>query len=466
MNVYGQNHHFWTMNYGSESMLLNGSVIGSVEDLGAVYYNPARLGLIKNPAFVISADVYELNNYKIEDAIGTRADLSKSNFGGVPSLAAGTIKGKEGSKHSFAYAILLRSNSDFGLSYNNENERDIIPSIPGDELVEGEVELQNNSKDHWFGGSWAYAVKDNFSVGASFFVSKLNSNKGNIYNIRALDSNGDVSIYEYNRNYQIKSYGLVAKFGVAYSLDDWNLGLTVTTPRIKITGKGTYNFQNYFSFPPENEINDIYANSYQNDLDINLKTPFAIGFGAGYNISEKNIIHFSAEYSHRVRNFNVFTAEPHVMQSQPDSTITFSLIDGYKSILNLGIGGEWYLNESVSLYAGVSSDFNSAPKEVYSFVSQMPIASNMTFNANYLHIAAGTLLTFKGADFTLGATHTGGKSNYAQPVSLPIQNNNNYDPIETDDTGIVKWSRWQFIVSVSIPFFKDYVKKIEEKIGL
>ncbi|UCS92622.1 hypothetical protein KZP23_18310 [Echinicola marina] len=130
INSYGQNHHFWTRNYGSESMLLNGAVIGSVEDLGAVYYNPARLGLIKNPAFVISADVYELNNYKIEDAVGSRTDLNKSNFGGAPSLAAGSIKVKNLSKHSFAYAILLRSNSDLGISYHNDYERDIIPSVP------------------------------------------------------------------------------------------------------------------------------------------------------------------------------------------------------------------------------------------------------------------------------------------------------------------------------------------------
>ncbi|WP_230981461.1 OmpP1/FadL family transporter [Echinicola salinicaeni] len=446
-------------------MLLNGSVIGSVEDLGAVYYNPARLGLIKNPAFVISADVYELNNYKIEDAIGSRADLNKSNFGGAPSLAAGSIKMKSNSKHSFAYAILLRSNNDFGINYNNENERDIMPSIAGNELVEGEVDLVNNSKDHWFGGSWAYAIKENLSVGTSVFVSKLSSSKGNIYNIRALDNNGDVSVYEYNRNYQIQSYGLLAKFGLAYTLDDWNLGLTITTPRILISGKGKYNFYNYFSFPPENEINDIYANSYQDDLDIKLKTPFSIGFGAGYMLSKKNIIHFSAEYFHRVKNFDVLKAEPHNMQSQPDSTINFSLIDGYKSILNIGMGGEWYLNENISLYGSISTDFNSSPKEVYSFVSQMPIASNMEFDADYLHIAVGTLVTIKGADFTLGATHTGGKSNYSQPVNLPLQNVN-YDPIETDDSGTIKWSRWQFIISVSIPFFKDYVKKIEDKIGL
>ncbi len=46
-----QDGHYWTQQYGTRSMLLNGSVIGGVEDLGAVYYNPARLSQIDNPVF-------------------------------------------------------------------------------------------------------------------------------------------------------------------------------------------------------------------------------------------------------------------------------------------------------------------------------------------------------------------------------------------------------------------------------
>ena len=51
--LFGQSGHFWTQQYGTRSLLLSGSVIGGVNDLGAIYYNPARLSQITNSAFLI-----------------------------------------------------------------------------------------------------------------------------------------------------------------------------------------------------------------------------------------------------------------------------------------------------------------------------------------------------------------------------------------------------------------------------
>ena len=44
-------------NFGNRSILLNGNVTGSVDDLGATYYNPARLALIEDPVFAINAKI-------------------------------------------------------------------------------------------------------------------------------------------------------------------------------------------------------------------------------------------------------------------------------------------------------------------------------------------------------------------------------------------------------------------------
>ena len=53
LQVNAQDGHYWSENFGNKSMLLSGTVNASVTDLGAVYYNPGRLGQIENPAFVI-----------------------------------------------------------------------------------------------------------------------------------------------------------------------------------------------------------------------------------------------------------------------------------------------------------------------------------------------------------------------------------------------------------------------------
>ncbi|MCX2742980.1 long-chain fatty acid transport protein [Mangrovivirga sp. M17] len=463
INSEAQSSHFWTRNYGSESMLLSGSVIGGVSDLGAVYYNPARLALTKNPAFIISADVYELNSYKIEDAVGNRADLKTNSFGGAPSLAAGSYKIKKWPKHHFAYAVLLRHNNNLGFTYREEVLADIFPNIPGEELFEGEVTVENNSREEWFGGSWAYRIKENLSVGVSLFATKSQVGKGTNYSLRALTSQGEVAIYDYRRNYGLDSYGLLAKFGIAYSKEKLDYGLTITTPRLHILGDASYNYQFYFSTPSASTMKDIYANNYQNDINIKLRSPLSIGVGTSYSYGKDKKIHLSAEYFHKVNQYNIFEIEPHTMQSRPDSVISFRLVDAYRSILNVGIGAEWYLSDKVRLYGSFSTDFSAAPKDGVGFMNQRPVASNSAINANYFHAAAGVLLSFKGADFTLGATHTGGKTDFSRPVNIPDENNTG-PIVNTEDTGNLRWDRWQFIVSFSVPFLKDYAKKLENKL--
>ena len=48
MAVFPQGGHYWTEQYGTRSILMSSAVIGGVEDLGAVYYNPGRLPLPRN----------------------------------------------------------------------------------------------------------------------------------------------------------------------------------------------------------------------------------------------------------------------------------------------------------------------------------------------------------------------------------------------------------------------------------
>src|SRR3954467_7624751 len=83
-----QDGHYWTQQYGTKSMLLSGSVIGGVEDLGAVYYNPARLSVTSGTAFLLSANVYELSTIKVDDVFGNSKNASTTSFRGVPTLAA------------------------------------------------------------------------------------------------------------------------------------------------------------------------------------------------------------------------------------------------------------------------------------------------------------------------------------------------------------------------------------------
>ena len=169
----GQAANHWTEQYGNRSMLLSGAVIGSVSDLGLVFYNPGRLGLIEGPAFVLTAKAYLWSRFRLEDGLGEGVDLKDSEFGGAPTLAAGgfTLPFLEG--HRFAYAFLTRRRDDNDIFFRTERSGDRFDQTPGEEYYSGTFELHNRMKEDWIGLTWAHTVGGHWSLGLSTFYYNL-----------------------------------------------------------------------------------------------------------------------------------------------------------------------------------------------------------------------------------------------------------------------------------------------------
>ncbi len=55
-----QEDNYWNLQYGTRSTLLGGTVIGSVSDLSATYYNPGAIALFPDTKFIISAQAYQI----------------------------------------------------------------------------------------------------------------------------------------------------------------------------------------------------------------------------------------------------------------------------------------------------------------------------------------------------------------------------------------------------------------------
>ena len=141
--AFTQGGHYWTEQYGTRSILMSGSVIGGVEDLGAVFYNPGRLAQIENPAFLLSAKLYQLERFTFLNALDEENDLQKNKFGGVPGLVAGTFKIGFMPRHHFAYALLTRQNMDYDFSTRSEKEGDLFEEISEEEVFTGRRNLSS-----------------------------------------------------------------------------------------------------------------------------------------------------------------------------------------------------------------------------------------------------------------------------------------------------------------------------------
>lgn len=462
VHLKAQDGHYWTQQYGTRSMLLSGSVIGGVDDLGAVYYNPARLSQITNPAFLLSADVYEWNTFKVKDAFGENKNASKSDFGGVPSLAAGTFKIPFLEKHSFAWAILLRQNMDITLSYKDEVHDDVLDMYPGTEYFGAEISISGKGKQEWMGFSWAYPLNDKTSIGASGYLSTLSNAKGSIINLQALTESNQVAIYRFNKSSSYKHTNLLFKTGLSYNSDKIIVGLTILTPSIKLKGNGS--FQNEYFFAGIEDIDDnpnIYLTSYQNNLATKIKSPWSVGVGFTYFLG-KSKIHLSSEWFSAIPKYTIMETKDYIGQSEGD-TNSFRLVEHYRNVINGGIGLELYLSKNISFFSSFSTDFSAVVNDVNKFIENRTEASNSTFLADFYHFGGGFVLDLKGADVTLGVTRTGAELNLPRPFSFPEGDGDEiFDP---DDIVSVDWSRWRIVFSFSLPFLKDVQKKAEEKLG-
>lgn len=461
-----QDGHYWTQQYGTKSMLLSGSIIGGVEDLGAVYYNPGRLALIKNPAFLLSASVYEYNSLTANDALGAKQSVSKSEIKGVPTLAAGTFKLKFLPNHHFAYAIMTRQLSDLGFSYKNEVNTDVFDtvSLPGDEWFNGEVGFKGKGNEQWIGLTWSHSLSKKISVGVTTNLVSNSQTKGSNIYLRAVNTavvdTPRVATYQYSRNYDYTESGLLWKIGVAGQFGVWSLGLTIKTPMVRLSGSGNYSYEEFFStMPGIKRQTEVYTSSNQSGLEAKSRSPWAIGLGVTRPIG-KNKIHFSTEWYSGISKYTLMQAQDHVSQSNPASNNSFYLTDEAKSVWNAGIGAELFINEHVSGFASFSTDFSSVANDITRFVQRLPEASNNAWKADFYNFGGGVVLDFKGVDLTLGVTHTGARQTIPRLINFPDEGGGGsiFDPNQTSD---LKWDRWRFVFSFSFPFLADMAKKMQ-----
>ena len=451
-----QDGHYWTQQYGTKSILLSNSAIGGVNDLGALYYNPGRLGLIENPAFLLNVDVFELTKIKFENAVGEGANQSRSSFGSVPSYVAGTFKVGFLKGHSFGYSILQRQSIDIDFNYRNEVLGNVLENFPGEEYFGANIRFNQKVKEEWYSLTWSYPFSDKLSIGITSSITRLKSRKGTLIELQALTESGEVAQYQFDRNFSIEDYGMLWKMGIAGENKLFNWGLTLTTPSIKIGSKGAYNFEEFFSgIDGASTTPDRFTTSRQDKISTDYRRPLAIGGGISFPLN-KSELHFSGEWYNGVSKYTLLEATPHVSQSDGD-TISFVLVDDLQSVINFGIGTQIYFSDKLSTYLSISTDFSAAPDIRTGFAENQPEANNTAFSADFYHFAGGVVLSLKRADITLGTAYTSAKQDFARPVDFPEEGDDGI--FEQDETGSFKWSRMRVIFSFSFPFLKDAADK-------
>jgi hypothetical protein len=449
--AYGQAGNHWTEQYGNRSMLLSGAVIGSVSDLGLVFYNPGRLGLIEEPAFVLTAKGYQWDDIRLENALGEGVDLKDSGFGGAPTLAAGafTVPFLEG--HRFAYAFLTRRRDDNDFFLRFDRSGDLFDQFPGDDYFSGTVELSNSLKEDWIGLTWAPVIGGRWSLGLSTFYYHLTRKSHLALDMRGLIETDEVIVNAQDRTFKFSDHGLIWKAGLAGVFHPVSVGITVTSPRVSILASGRVQYEDLragFGTDNDEMPDDLLVNDVQRNLPAVTRSPWAVGAGVGVEWG-RAVIHLAGEWYSAVPKYTVAEAEPFEGQSTGE-VIEYRIVEELKSVVNGAVGIEWHRGERWSLFGSFATNGSATPAERSSFLELLDEVSTTTIRADFLQGGGGFVVSTSYFDLTLGANYSWASDRLNALLNLPDEGD---DPVfGGDNNARFVASRWRFLFGFSFPF--------------
>lgn len=405
-----QDSNYWTNIYGTRSILLSGSVIGGPIDLATIYYNPGGLALLKDPGTVLTVKAFEFANISLPDAGGRGVDLDDPRSSVLPTFVGGLVGFQFLGSDALAYSFFPRQGLRTNITGRTMEPRDVLPS-PGLENRFGEVRLEQDLDESWFGATWTKRLSDQFGVGISPYVAVRNQKTRAQAFTQALGSDSTGAANTTIRAFQYTHYRLLAKLGAAMKLDKTDLGLTLTTPGVKLLGSGEAGIDRYRlgeDVDGDGVPDNIYGVSFQQDLTSTWKSPLSIGAGARVPFG-RTTLYVSGEWFDSVDRFSVLDVGTvtDVVSGQP---IPFQVEQQAKSVTNGAIGLEHEFNAKFTGYASFSTDYSSAVNDGREDTS----VSNWDI---YL-VTGGTTFKVGKSEFTLGAGYAFGNHEADVPPSL------------------------------------------------
>ncbi len=453
--VSAQFAHYWGDHFGNESLLLNGAVIGSVTDAGAVFYNPARLLHQEAPSFVASARLYEWTEIRVKDGLGDGRNLEQVRFGGAPGFIVGTFTLPFLDGHQFAYGVLTRHRANVRFNLREERRDRFIPSLPGTDTFVGFANVENRYDDDWVGLSWAWEAGRNVSLGASLFYYDRSFGRTLSVDLRAIGEDLDAAGLELERIYSTRDRGVVAKLGLAWRGGAWSAGVSATTPYAPLSSSASLRYETFgFGLADADgaPVDNVLESSVQSDLPMTWRTPWSFGAGVGFAAGNWHF-HLAAEYYLQVPEHVLLESSDAVFGQSTGDPIEFTVLEKRKRVLNGGLGLRYRATSGLSAFASVVSNRSSAPDDATGLFALESVTSHTNQQMSFVLVGGGLSIRTRWADLTVGATWQGSREPVRRLFALPEV------PVEDpQELATLKLDEWRLLLGFSVPF-------VDERLG-
>jgi hypothetical protein len=375
-----QDAHYWTYGYGPIGQLTEGTLVGGVSDLSAVYYNPGALALLDEPRFVFGLTSIELAKIKAPDAAGQNLDFDSFVFDIVPSVVAGHIGENGGQANHFAFAFLSRHDTDWDLGYSNAQVSATSP-----DAVAGFGRVRERVVEYWAGGTWSHRFREGLSFGVSPFVAYRAQRSRRSLTLEDLAAGTSRAIFVAKEN-EYNHVRLLAKAGIAWRPGRWELGATVTTAGLGVydTGKAVFNA----SVAGEASL-PVLSASTQKGLDATYHAPWSVAGGVTWR-GRRTAIHTSVEWFSAVAPYDILTPEPAPVAGSA-TTVPLTFQGAGKSIVNFGAGLERRLSDRFTLYGGAARNASTwrPESETLAAWDLVDVTAGVSFDRGRSRLALG-----------------------------------------------------------------------------
>ncbi len=408
--AHAQDAHYWTQQYGTTATLLGGTVVGSVRDLSATYYNPGGLGLSAAPASILGAKAFQFNNLIVANGAADGVDLSSPAFRPAPDLVAGLISGVD-SRHRFAYSLLTRQRFDIELQGRRIDSRDIISNALGVESFAGEILLAQDLTEMWGGVTWSTKLGEHIGIGVTQYLA-LRTQSSRFHTIaQALTTAQSVAVTISVDNYDFNHLRTLWKTGIAFDLAPLTAGVTITTPSIDLLGSGSATFNRTIvgqDRDGDGIQDESFASNFQDGVAANFGSPVSVAFGASYRVGATTG-HFSAEWFDNVSRRQVPETEPFAAQSSGE-LMSNPLIHELSSVFNYGFGLTHEVSQKFSAFGSFVGDYSG---RVIESDANLAISS-----WDIYHLTGGGAFTVAGTELTIGLGYSFGGAPVLRPIDF------------------------------------------------
>ena len=381
--VLAQDRHFWDQAVGGKASLLGGIAVGGVRDYSATFYNPGALSFLSKKSMSVNFNMYGIKDFSFINGGGPGIDSRYTRVSLYPASLAGPLPFIGDSLNRFSYMIYANGYSYVRVSERYEGYSDVIPTriqpgsvnnFEGDEYLINQGKLDVLLSEVSVGFGYSKKIADNVGIGFTLLGAYRDQTKQRYESYTAYDTTNQRSatsdIFVDIDYWAVRFSG---KFGISAEWDDLKLGATITTPSIalKLASGGT----DHASLTSNNVIIDtttgapvdILASDRQEGLPVHYKTPFSIAAGLEYKFSTETLIHFAVEWFAPISTYAVMQPEsgnfilnnPAIVRPR-DSAELLKVYDSMKSILNAGIAVEHKMNDNITGYAAIRTDFSNA----------------------------------------------------------------------------------------------------------